>query len=285
MRTFLAAGLGLLALAAASAPLHAQTTDPAAAKARLDAMLDKEMPGLIATYQDLHAHPELAMQEVRTAAILAARLKKLGYTVTEKVGGTGVVAVLRNGDGPTVLVRADMDALPMAEKTGLPFSSKAPNAMHACGHDVHVTWLIAVAQGLVTLKDQWQGTVVLMGQPAEEALGGAKAMLDDGLLTRFPRPDYGLAAHVSNLPTGSVFIKEGGVLFSLGQLRHNLPRARRAWFDAQRIDRPGGDGRALRYRRADRDQPRARSRNLRRPHCRRVPGRDRAQHHPRRGAG
>ena len=125
MRTFLAAGLGLLALAAASAPLHAQTTDPAAAKARLDAMLDKEMPGLIATYQDLHAHPELAMQEVRTAAILAARLKKLGYTVTEKVGGTGVVAVLRNGDGPTVLVRADMVALPMAEKTRLHFCCKA----------------------------------------------------------------------------------------------------------------------------------------------------------------
>ena len=209
MRKVLNAGLGLLALAASASPLLAQSVDPAAAKARLDAMLDKEMPGLIATYRDLHANPELAMQEVRTAAVLAGRLKKLGYTVTEKVGGTGVVAVLRNGEGPTVLVRADMDALPMAEKTGLPFASKVPNAMHACGHDVHVTWLIAVAQGLVTLKDQWKGTVVLMGQPAEEALGGAKAMLDDGLLTRFPRPDFGLAAHVSNLPTGSVFIKEG----------------------------------------------------------------------------
>lgn len=209
MRKVLNAGLGLLALAASASPLLAQSVDPAAAKARLDAMLDKEMPGLTATYRDLHANPELAMQEVRTAAVLAGRLKKLGYTVTEKVGGTGVVAVLRNGEGPTVLVRADMDALPMAEKTGLPFASKVPNAMHACGHDVHVTWLIAVAQGLVTLKDQWKGTVVLMGQPAEEALGGAKAMLDDGLLTRFPRPDFGLAAHVSNLPTGSVFIKEG----------------------------------------------------------------------------
>lgn len=213
MRKFVAAGIGLIALAAVSAPAAAQTAnptaDPAAAKARLDAMLDKEMPGLIATYQDLHAHPELAMQEVRTAGILAARLKKLGYTVTEKVGGTGVVAVLRNGEGPTVLVRADMDALPLTEKTGLPYASKNPGAMHACGHDVHVTWLIAAAQGLVTLKDQWKGTVVLMGQPAEEALGGAKAMLDDGLLTRFPRPDYGLAAHVSNLPTGAVFIKEG----------------------------------------------------------------------------
>ena len=213
MRKFVAAGIGLIALAAVSAPAAAQTAnptaDPAAAKVRLDAMLDKEMPGLIATYQDLHAHPELAMQEVRTAGILAARLKKLGYTVTEKVGGTGVVAVLRNGDGPTVLIRADMDALPLAEKTGLAYASKNPGAMHACGHDVHVTWMIAVAQGLVTLKDQWKGTVVLMGQPAEEVLGGAKAMLDDGLLTRFPRPDYGLAAHVSNLPTGALFIKEG----------------------------------------------------------------------------
>ncbi len=209
MRTFVKAGLGLLALAASATPLHAQGADPAAAKTRLDAMLDREMPGLIATYRDLHAHPELAMQEQRTAAILSARLKKLGYTVTEKVGGTGVVAVLRNGEGPTVLVRADMDALPMAEKTGLPFASQVPGVMHACGHDVHITWLIGVAQGLVTLKDQWQGTVVLMGQPAEEGLGGARAMLDDGLLTRFPRPDYGLAAHITNLPTGSVFIKEG----------------------------------------------------------------------------
>ena len=209
MRRFFTAGLGLIALAAITPPLNAQGTDPAAARARLDAMLDKEMPGLSATYQDLHAHPELGMQEHRTAGILAARLKKLGYTVTEKVGGTGVVAVLRNGEGPTVLVRADMDALPMAEKTGLAYASRNPNAMHACGHDVHVTWLIAVAQGLVTVKDQWKGTVVLIGQPAEEVLGGARAMLDDGLLTRFPRPDYGLAAHVSNLPTGMVFIKDG----------------------------------------------------------------------------
>lgn len=208
MHKLLAGALALGAFVAA-VPVSAQPADLPAAKARLDVLLDREMPRYEAIYRDLHAHPELAMQETRTAGILAANLGKLGYEVTEKVGGTGVVAVLRNGEGPTVLVRADMDALPMAEKTGLAYASTVPGAMHACGHDLHVTWLIAMAEGLVTLKDEWRGTVVLIGQPAEEALGGAKAMLDDGLLTRFPRPDRGFAAHVGNFPSGTVIIKEG----------------------------------------------------------------------------
>lgn len=126
MHTLVKAGLNLMAFAASATPLHAQGADPAAAIVRLDAMLDREMSGLIATYRDLHAHPELAMQEQRTAAILAARLKKLGYTVSENIGATGVIAVLRNGEGPIVLARADIDTPPMVEKTGLPFASKVP---------------------------------------------------------------------------------------------------------------------------------------------------------------
>lgn len=188
-----------------------------AAQARIKQIMDREYASLDAIYRDLHAHPELGMQEVRTAAILAKELKKSGFTVTEKVGGTGIVGVMRNGDGPTILVRADMDGLPMEEKTNLPWASKARAqyegrdvpVMHACGHDIHVTWLIGLGRTLAAMKDQWQGTIILIGQPAEETLSGAQAMLDDGLLTRFPKPDYGFAAHVSPLPAGVVAIKGG----------------------------------------------------------------------------
>ena len=191
--------------------------DLGAAKGRLTALLDKNYPALEAIYKDLHRNPELGMQEVRTASILAKHLRAAGFTVTEKVGGTGVVGVLKNGEGPTILVRADMDALPMEEKTGLAWSSKARATyegsdvpvMHACGHDTHVAYLVGVAQALSAMRDSWSGTVVLIGQPAEETLKGARAMLDDGLLTRFPRPDFGFAAHVSNLPAGTVAIKAG----------------------------------------------------------------------------
>ncbi|MBL9069268.1 MAG: amidohydrolase [Sphingopyxis sp.] len=209
------------ALLALSSPALAAEAVPApdlsAANARLAAILDKSYPTLEALYKDLHLHPELGMQEVRTAGILAQHLRKAGFTVTEKVGGTGVVAVLKNGAGPTILVRADMDALPMEEKTGLAWSSKARAiyegkdvpVMHACGHDTHVAYLVGVAQALAAMRDSWSGTVVLIGQPAEEPLKGARAMLDDGLLTRFPKPDFGFAAHVTNLPAGTVAIKAG----------------------------------------------------------------------------
>ena len=209
-------GTALLALsftvtAAQAAP------DLAAANARLTALLDREYPSLEAIYRDLHTHPELGMQEMRTAGILAQQLRKTGFTVTENVGGTGVVAVLKNGDGPTFLVRADMDGLPMEEKTGLPYASKARATyegrdvpvMHACGHDTHIAYLIGVARALSDMRDSWSGTAVLIGQPAEEVLTGARAMLDDGLLTRFPRPDFGFAAHVGAAPAGVVAIKAG----------------------------------------------------------------------------
>lgn len=207
------------ALMSVSAPAAAADAIPdlSAANARLTALLDKNYPALEALYKDLHLHPELGMQEVRTAGILAQQLRKAGFTVTEKVGGTGVVGVLRNGDGPTFLIRADMDALPMEEKTGLSWASKARATyegrdvpvMHACGHDTHVAYLVGVAQALAAMRDSWSGTAVLIGQPAEEPLTGARAMLDDGLLTRFPKPDFGFAAHVSNLPAGVVAIKAG----------------------------------------------------------------------------
>lgn len=209
------------AVAASSAspdmPTGERQTEISRAQTRISQIIDGEWASLDAIYRDLHAHPELGLQEVRTAAILARELRKSGFTVTEKVGGTGIVGVLKNGDGPTILVRADMDGLPMEEKTDLPWASKARTAyegrdvsvMHACGHDIHVTWLIAMARTLRVMKDQWKGTLLFVGQPAEETLEGAKAMLADGLLTRFPKPDFGFAAHVGPMPAGMVALKAG----------------------------------------------------------------------------
>ena len=155
-----------------------------------------------------HQNPELSFRETNTAARLAAELRKLGVTVTEKVGGTGIVGVVRNGQGPTVLIRADMDGLPVQERSGLSYASKARQVdvdgieqpvMHACGHDTHMTALIGTARQLIARKDQWRGTIVFIGQPAEERIGGAKRMLEDGLYTRFPKPDFALALHVNSL--------------------------------------------------------------------------------------
>ncbi len=173
-----------------------------AVKARVDA----EYASLETIYRDLHANPELSFMEVKTAALIARELRGLGFEVTEKIGNTGVVAVLKNGPGPTVLVRADMDALPLKETSGVPYASTAivkdlsgkdQPAMHACAHDTHVTGLIGTARVLVALKDRWSGTLVMIGQPAEEIVAGARAMLADGLYTRFPKPDYALALHTS----------------------------------------------------------------------------------------
>jgi hippurate hydrolase len=176
-------------------------------------------PSLDALYQDLHRNPELSLQEEKTAAKMAAQLRKLGLQVTERVGGHGVVGVLRNGDGPTVMVRTDMDALPVKEQTGLPYAStvvaKAANGdttpvMHACGHDIHMTSWVGAAAILAANKTGWRGTVVFVGQPAEEILQGAKAMLKDGLLTRFPKPDFVLGIHDTNIvPAGQVGIVSG----------------------------------------------------------------------------
>ncbi|MEU3552453.1 amidohydrolase [Streptomyces longwoodensis] len=153
-------------------------------------------------YRDLHRHPEPAFREHRTAARLAERLRAAGYEVTDGVAGTGVVGVLANGDGPVVWLRGDMDALPVSEATGLPYASTVDGVMHACGHDLHVTWLVAAAEALAAGRDAWSGTLVVVGQPAEEAGGGAAAMVADGLHERFPRPDALFGQHVAPGPAG-----------------------------------------------------------------------------------
>ena len=205
-----------LAIAAfAGAPAAAQT-DP------IRAQVQSEMPGLMAIYRDLHQNPELSFQEFRSAKIMAEAARKAGFEVTEGVGKTGIVAVMRNGPGPVVLVRADMDALPVEEQTGLPYASKARGVstagvesgiMHACGHDTHMTGWIGAARVLAANKDKWSGTLVMIGQPAEEINLGALEMIKDGLLTRFPKPDYTLAFHDSaELASGVVGVKAGFAL-------------------------------------------------------------------------
>ena len=168
-------------------------------------------------YKDIHSHPELAFEEVRTAARLAADMRALGFQVTEKVGKTGVVAIYRNGTGPTVLVRTELDALPMEEKTGLVYSSKVKAlsngretfVAHSCGHDIHMASWVGTARALVAMKDKWQGTLMFIAQPAEELVSGARAMLADGLFTRFPKPDFAFALHTSPAPYGTIAYNVG----------------------------------------------------------------------------
>ena len=181
-----------------------------------------DMPSLMTMYRDFHAYPELSMQEVRTPAKLAAEARKLGFTVTEKVGKTGVVAVLRNGPGPTLMIRADMDGLPIVEQTGLPFASKVravarsgveTGVMHGCGHDTHVTSWVGTARQLVARKAEWSGTLVMIAQPGEETGEGAKAMLDDGLYTRFPKPSTVIGFHdAAAIPAGVIGVTPGYAL-------------------------------------------------------------------------
>ncbi len=176
--------------------------------------IDHEYPSLEILYRDLHSHPELSFREQKTSIRLESELRDIGFEVSTNIGGYGIVGILRNGNGPTVLIRTDMDALPVKEQTGLPYASnvrtkdedgKEIGVMHACGHDVHMTVFIGTARLLITLKDRWQGTLIMIGQPAEEQGAGARAMLADGLFKRFPIPDYCLALHVaSNLPSGKV---------------------------------------------------------------------------------
>ena len=185
------------------------------------APLDGALSDLRDVYVDLHRHPELSLQEVRTAAIVAERLTRAGYEVTTGVGGTGVVAVLRNGDGPTVALRADMDALPVREQTGLPYASEAVgkdkhgrtvDVMHACGHDAHTTCLIGAADLLAGARNAWAGTLIWIVQPAEEIIAGARLMLRDGLYDRFGTPDVVLGQHVAPLPAGMVFHRPGPMM-------------------------------------------------------------------------
>lgn len=196
-------------------------SEPAASDSTaIDTSIRRVWPELDALYRDLHANPELGFQERRTAALLAAKMRALGFTVTEGVGGTGIVALFRNGPGPTVMVRTELDALPMQEKTGLPYASQVQATgvdgaktfvAHSCGHDNHMAWWLGTAEALLAMKGRWHGTLMFVGQPSEENVRGAKAMLADGLFTRFPRPDYVFAAHVGSAPVGTVSVKDGVV--------------------------------------------------------------------------
>ena len=206
----------------ALAALAVATAAPAQAN-DLRETLAADMPELMELYRDLHANPELSFEEHETAAKLAARMRALGFEVTEGVGRTGVVSVMRNGDGPTVLLRADMDGLPVVEQTGLPYASTqtatpasgvTTGVMHACGHDTHMAGFIGAARLLVDHEDHWQGTLVMVLQPAEEIGLGALAMLDDGLYTKFPQPDYALAFHdaAAPAPAGTIGYTPGYAL-------------------------------------------------------------------------
>ena len=195
--------------------------------------LAQDMPELMALYRDLHEHPELSFEETQTSAKLAARARAMGFDVTQGVGKTGVVAVMKNGEGPTVLIRADMDALPVVEQTGLPFASTVTatpasgvetGVMHACGHDTHMAGWIGAAQQLVDRKDAWSGTLVMILQPAEELGEGALAMLEDGLFTRFPKPDYAIAFHdAAQFPAGMIGYSPGYALANVDSVDITVP--------------------------------------------------------------
>lgn len=196
--------------------------------ADLGPMVKGELPSLLSIYQELHANPELSLHEEATAARVAVELREAGFEVTEKVGGHGVVGVLKNGDGPVVLIRTDLDALPVKEQTGAPYASnkvvkdefgRNVNVMHACGHDMHITCFIGTARILTKTKDQWNGTLVMIGQPAEERVLGARLMLRAGLYEKFPKPDLALALHCSaDMAHGQIGLVEGHALANVDTL-------------------------------------------------------------------
>ena len=202
----------------AALPLQAHAElDAVKLKAAIETSFESDYPKLDALYKDIHAHPEIAFQEVKTAAKLAAEMRALGFEVTEGVGKTGLVALYRNGDGPTIMVRTELDALPMEEKTGLPYASRDKATWngretfvaHSCGHDIHMASWVGTAKTLLGLKDQWHGTLMFIAQPAEEEVAGARAMIADGLFTRFPKPDAGFALHDGNGAYGYVSYRVG----------------------------------------------------------------------------
>jgi len=208
-----------IALSLAATPLFAQQTPQSIA--------DTELPSLLTIYKDLHTHPELSTHEERSAAIVAKELKAAGCEVTDHVGkydkpgltSFGVIGVMKNGDGPTVAIRTDLDALPVHEETGLPYASTVTtkndagldvSVMHACGHDIHMSTFIGTARALGKLKDKWHGTIIFIGQPAEETVGGARALLKDGLYTRWPKPNFVLGLHDdAEIATGQIGVTEG----------------------------------------------------------------------------
>src|SRR3984885_9392631 len=200
----------------AASPASAEL-DVAKLKASIETSVEADYPKLEALYKDIHAHPEVAFQEVKTAAKLAAEMRALGFEVTEKIGKTGLVAIYKNGDGPTILVRTELDALPMEEKTGLAYASHDKTVWngqdtfvaHSCGHDIHMASWVGTAKTLLGLKDQWHGTLMFIAQPAEETVSGAKAMLADGLFTRFKKPDFGFALHDGAFAYGNISYRVG----------------------------------------------------------------------------
>ena len=208
---------GFSALALLMGAGVAQARSVPADKAAIEAQLNTFYPHLDALYKDIHAHPELGFQETETAKKLAAEMRALGFTVTEHIAGTGIVAIYKNGPGPTVLVRTEMDALPMEEKTGLSYAShviatwngKQTPVDHACGHDIHMAAWVGTAQALVAMKSKWHGTLMFIGQPAEETTGGARGMIADGVFTKFPKPDVGFALHVGPAAYGEVTYRPG----------------------------------------------------------------------------
>jgi hippurate hydrolase len=217
MKHFAKPLLASAALCAATVlPVHAEM-DVIGLKAAIEKSVETDYPKLDALYKDIHAHPEIAFQEVKTAAKLATEMRALDFEVTEKVGKTGLVAIYKNGDGPTIMVRTELDALPMEEKTGLAYAShdkttwngRETFVAHSCGHDIHMASWVGTAKTLVGLKDQWQGTLMFIAQPAEEIGWGAKAMLADGLFTRFKKPDFGFALHDGPFPYGYISYRVG----------------------------------------------------------------------------
>src|SRR5678815_4463696 len=207
LRWLSALGSGLVAVVVA-------VQMPVATQRSATSDIDAIYPTIETLYKALHRNPELAFQETQTVAKLAARLKALGFEVTTGVGKTGIVAIMKNGGGPTVMLRTELDALPVAEKTGLPFASSVTTkntagqlvpVMHACGHDIHMSAWAGTARIMAEHKDRWRGTLMLLGQPAEETLSGAVAMLEDGLFTRFPRPNFALSLHDDDtMPAGTI---------------------------------------------------------------------------------
>jgi hippurate hydrolase len=217
MTRFLATLLASAALYA-SLPLQARAElDVVSIKSAIARSIESDYPKLDALYKDIHAHPEIAFQEEKTAAKLAAEMRALGFDVTEKVGKTGLVAIYKNGDGPTIMVRTELDALPMEEKTGLAYASHDKTSWngretfvaHSCGHDIHMATWVGTAKTLVGLKDQWQGTLMFIAQPAEEIGAGAMAMLADGLFTRFKKPDFAFALHDGAFAYGTINYRVG----------------------------------------------------------------------------
>jgi amidohydrolase len=204
---------------------HAHSSDPVLTN------LDGLLPDLETFYKDLHANPELSMQETRTAGLVADRLRRAGYEVSAGVGKTGVVGLLRNGNGPTLMLRADMDALPVEEATGLPYASKKTTTdrdgktvpvSHMCGHDMHVTWLTGASKLLADARTVWRGTLMVVFQPGEETAEGAQAMIDDGLFKRFPKPDVVLGQHVMVGPSGTVAGRAGPITSAADSLQIRL---------------------------------------------------------------